>query len=74
MMVVPTTITRFAISALLSAALVSNGPGAARAAETVSERDAHAIGVQAYLYLYSPITMDLTRKQLTNAVKPEGLY
>jgi len=74
MMVVPTTITRFAISALLSAALVSNGPGAARAAETVSERDAHAIGVQAYLYFYSPITMDLTRKQLTNAVKPEGLY
>ena len=74
MMVVPTTITRFAISALLSAALVSNGPGAARAAETVSEQDAHAIGVQAYLYFYSPITMDLTRKQLTNAVKPEGLY
>jgi hypothetical protein len=74
MIVIPTTITRFAIPALLSAALVSAGPGAARAAETISEQDAHAIGVQAYLYFYSPITMDLTRRQLTNAVKPEGLY
>jgi hypothetical protein len=74
MIVIPTTITRFAIPALFSAALVSAGPGAARAAETISEQDAHAIGVQAYLYFYSPITMDLTRKQLTNAVKPQGLY
>jgi hypothetical protein len=48
-------------------------PLSASAAETISEQDAHAIGVQAYLYFYSPITMDLTRKQLTNAVKPEGL-
>ena len=48
-------------------------PLSASAAETISEQDAHAIGVQAYLYFYSPITMDVTRKQLTNAVKPEGL-
>src|SRR5208337_3270566 len=26
-----------------------------------------------YLYFYSLITMDLTRKQLTNVVKPEGI-
>jgi hypothetical protein len=71
MIVIPTAITRFALSALLSAALVG---GSARAAETISEQDAHAIGVQAYLYFYSLVTMDLTRKQLTNIVKPEGLY
>ena len=35
-------------------------------AETVSVDEAHAIGVEAYLYFYSLITMDLTRKQLTN--------
>ena len=45
-----------------------------RAGERISEQDAHAIGVQAYLYLYSFVTMDLTRKQLTNAERPEGLH
>lgn len=35
-------------------------------AETVSEEEAHAIGVDAYLYFYSLITMDLTRLQSTN--------
>ena len=46
----------------------------ARAAETISEQDAHAIGVAAYLYFYSPVTMDLTRKQLTNVAKAEGIH
>jgi hypothetical protein len=32
----------------------------------ITEQDAHAIGVNAYLYFYSLITMDLTRKQSTN--------
>jgi hypothetical protein len=64
-------IARFVLPALLSAALVGGG---ARAAETINEQDAHAIGVQAYLYFYPLVTMDLTRKQLTNVVKPEGLY
>lgn len=35
-------------------------------AEAISEEEAHAIGVNAYLYFYSPITMDVTRRQLTN--------
>ena len=67
---VQTLIARFALPALLSLALAS---GSTRAAETISEQDAHAIGVQAYLYFYPLVTMDLTRKQLTNVVKPEGL-
>ena len=46
----------------------------ARAAERVSEEEAHAIGVQAYMYLYSLVTVDLTRKQLTNVERPEGIH
>ncbi len=41
-------------------------PAFAPPAEAITEDEAHAIGVEAYLYFYSPITMDLTRKQLTN--------
>jgi hypothetical protein len=41
-----------------------------RAAEPITQEKAHAIGVDAYLYLYSLVTMDITRKQLTN-VEPD---
>ena len=41
-------------------------------AQTISEQEAHDIGVNAYLYFYSPITMDVTRKQLTNMEPGKG--
>ncbi len=47
-------------------------PALAPAAEAITEDEAHAIGVEAYLYFYSPITMDLTRKQLTNQEPTPG--
>jgi len=34
-------------------------------AESVSPEEAHAIGVEAYLYFYPLVSMDITRKQLT---------
>ncbi len=52
------------IAATLAPARAATGP--------VTEEDAHAIGVDAYLYFYSPITMDLTRKQLTNQERSPG--
>ena len=52
------------IAAMLAPAMAATGP--------VTEEEAHAIGVDAYLYFYSPITMDLTRKQLTNQEPTPG--
>ena len=37
-----------------------------KALAAISEQEAYAIGVDAYIYFYSLITMDVTRKQLTN--------
>src|ERR1700730_11202595 len=59
--------------ALVTAVLISGFSAGVRAAEPITEQAAHAIGVQAYLYLYSLVTMDLTRKQLTNVERAEGL-
>jgi hypothetical protein len=67
-------LARLVFHALLGVALASGGlPPAARAAEPISAQDAHSIGVTAYLYFYSLVTMDLTRKQLTNVAKAGGL-
>ena len=41
-------------------------------AAQVSFEEAHAIGVDAYLYFYPLITMDLTRRQLTNVEPGKG--
>ncbi len=73
MAMIRTLTARFALLALLGAALAGGPPPAARAAEAISEQDAHAIGVTAYTYLYSLVTMDVTRKQLTNVAKAEGI-
>ena len=42
-------------------------------ARTIGEQEAHAIGVTAYTYFYPLVTMDLTRRQLTNVTKAEGM-
>ena len=54
-------------------ALAGGGSLTAKAANVISEQEAHEIGVAAYTYLYPLVTMDLTRLQLTNVAKPEGL-
>lgn len=56
-------------AAIMSAGLIAP----TRAAQPTSAEDAHAIGVQAYLYLYPLVTMDLTRRQLTNVEHPQGI-
>jgi len=47
-------------------------PASPAQAEAISEEEAHSIGVDAYLYFYSLITMDITRRQLTNMEPGSG--
>jgi hypothetical protein len=65
---------RLIVTALLGASLALSAFPPARAADTISEQEAHAIGVAAYLYFYPLVTMEVTRRQLTNVTKPEGLH
>jgi hypothetical protein len=67
---------RVVSGALAAAAFIAASvaaPGGARAQDRLTEQEAHAIGVQAYLYFYPLVTMDLTRRQLTNVARPEGI-
>jgi hypothetical protein len=45
----------------------------AQAQQSATEQEAYAIGVDAYLYFYSLVTMDITRKQLGNVEPGKGL-
>jgi hypothetical protein len=61
----------FALSATLAVGAMAGQsiPVGAQSAP-ISEQEAHAIGVEAYLYFYPLVTMDLTRRQMTNV--PSG--
>src|SRR5689334_2215963 len=56
-------ITAGALGVAMTVILASNSVLAQTA---ISEQEAHAIGVDAYLYFYPLMTMDLTRLQSTN--------
>jgi hypothetical protein len=42
-------------------------------AEPVTAEEAHAIAIDAYIYFYSPLSMDVTRKQFTNVESDKEL-
>ncbi len=42
-------------------------------AQALTEDEAHALGVNAYLYFYPLVTMDITRLQLTNQQPGPGV-
>ena len=51
---------------VLSLFIGSIVPLTAQAQSTITHEEAHAIAVDAYIYLYSLISMDVSRKQFTN--------
>src|SRR6516225_1301456 len=59
----------FGVAAALALLMTSGTMTAA----PLSSDEAHAIGVEAYLYFYPLVTMDITRKQLTNVEHSEGI-
>jgi hypothetical protein len=58
---------------LFATALLCAQLTAARATEPITEQEAHAIGVAAYVYFYPLLSMDITRKQFTN-VEPGKVF
>jgi len=57
---------RTTFGGLLGTALLTVLAAPAWGQSAISEQEAHAIAVDAYLYFYPLVTMDLTRRQLTN--------
>jgi hypothetical protein len=55
------------LAAMVLVGMLSVSPAAA-----VSQEEAMAIGVDAYIYGYPLVTMEMTRKVMTNVEKPEG--
>ena len=45
-----------------------------QAQTAITEQDAQSIATEAYLYLYPLVTMDLTRKQITNLTPGKGVF
>lgn len=75
-MLAPTNRTRFKFllaAALATAAAIQSASSAMAQTAQISEQDASAIATEAYLYLYPLITMDVTRKQLTNMPTGSGI-
>src|SRR5215475_12195137 len=65
-----TSLTRTATLLLIVAGALNCSPVHAK---SISSEEAHAIGVEAYLYFYPLVTMDITRKQLTNVEHTAGI-
>ena len=60
------TLARLLRTSIAAVLLISQLPAIAASGEPLSADEAHAIAVEAYVYFYPLVTMDITRKQFTN--------
>src|ERR1700731_2334493 len=60
------TVMKFLIMSLMLAGSFIQSAMAQSASSSITEEAARAIGVDAYLYFYPMISVDITRKQSTN--------
>jgi hypothetical protein len=65
---------RLSLGALFGVGLLALPPAPIVAQTPITEQEAHAIGVDAYVYFYPLVTMDVTRKQLTNHSPGPGVF
>jgi hypothetical protein len=65
--------SRGTIAWILGLALSAIFPVAAQAQSAVTEQEAQAIARDSYIYFYPLVTMDVTRKQLTNVEPGKGI-
>jgi hypothetical protein len=61
----------FSVAALAGAAALAPQTAVAQPAQ-ISEAEAHAIAIEGYHYLYPLVTMEITRRQLTNVEPGKG--
>ncbi|MEJ5058033.1 MULTISPECIES: DUF1254 domain-containing protein [unclassified Pseudomonas] len=59
-------ITQALTAIAITVATAAMFPLASQAQSKITPEEAHAIGVEAYVYFYPLLTMDITRKQFTN--------
>ena len=60
------------VLAMSTAVMLAAGPAWAKQGAKVSEQEAAQIGVEAYIYGYPLVTMEMTRRVLTNVAAPEA--
>lgn len=63
-----------ALAGILLSAAMSVAGGVPAKAQSLSQDEADAIAVEAYVYFYPLVTMELTRKQLINSKPGESAY
>lgn len=67
------TTQQFVLVWLIGTVTIAMAAHGARA-QTVSEADALQMGIEAYIYGYALVTMEITRRVMTNVASPQGSH